>query len=150
VTLRVREGTAVIQNKRQPCVFSEVEDTGAGVPAELRQRLFDPFFTTKETGTGLGLSIAARIIERHGGVLKFQTRPATGNDFQYLAACCQRRVTFHKSWLETTVVSGWLVSSGKHLTVWPSYGLFRGEQVGRGTTSSWSPDRRKKGLVLLY
>jgi signal transduction histidine kinase len=84
VTLRVRQGPAAIQNKRQPCVFIEVEDTGPGIPPELQQRLFDPFFTTKETGTGLGLSIAARIIERHGGVLKFQTRLQQGTIFRVL------------------------------------------------------------------
>ena len=81
VTLRVREGSGLIQNKRQSCVFVEVEDTGAGIPPELQPRLFDPFFSSKESGTGLGLSIAARIIERHGGVIKFQTKPQQGTVF---------------------------------------------------------------------
>jgi len=81
VTLRVREGSGLIQNKRQSCVFVEVEDTGAGIPPELQPRLFDPFFSTKESGTGLGLSIAARIIERHGGVIKFQAKPQQGTVF---------------------------------------------------------------------
>jgi len=81
VTLRVREGSGLIQNKRQSCVFVEVEDTGAGIPPELQPRLFDPLFSTKESGTGLGLSIAARIIERHGGVIKFQTKPQQGTVF---------------------------------------------------------------------
>lgn len=84
VTLRLREGSGLIRNKRQSCVFIEVEDTGAGIPPELQPRLFDPFFSTKESGTGLGLSIAARIIERHGGVIKFQTKPQQGTVFSIL------------------------------------------------------------------
>ena len=84
VTLRVREGSGLIQNKRQSCVFIEVEDTGAGISPELQPRLFDPFFSTKESGTGLGLSIAARIIERHGGVIKFQTKSQQGTVFSIL------------------------------------------------------------------
>jgi signal transduction histidine kinase len=84
VRLRVREEIAVIQRKRQPCVFIEVEDTGTGIPPELQQRVFDPFFTTKETGTGLGLSIAARTVECHGGMLRFQTRPKQGTTFTIL------------------------------------------------------------------
>ena len=84
VTLRVHESTAVIQNKRQPCVFIEVEDTGTGIPLEVQQRLFDPFFTTKETGTGLGLAIAARIVEQHSGVLKFRTQSQQGSIFTIL------------------------------------------------------------------
>jgi two-component system nitrogen regulation sensor histidine kinase NtrY len=43
--------------------------------------LFDPFFSTKETGTGLGLSIAARILEKHGGALEFQTQVNRGTTF---------------------------------------------------------------------
>ena len=44
-----------------------VEDTGPGIPDEIRSRIFDPFFTTKPHGTGLGLSIVYRIMEAHGG-----------------------------------------------------------------------------------
>ena len=56
-------------------------DTGKGIPPEVRKRLFDPFFTTKEAGTGLGLSIAARIVEKHGGALEYQTQPGHGTTF---------------------------------------------------------------------
>jgi signal transduction histidine kinase len=59
----------------------EVTDTGKGIPPEVEKRLFDPFFTTKEAGTGLGLSIAARIVEKHGGALEYQTRPGHGTTF---------------------------------------------------------------------
>ncbi|MBI4189636.1 MAG: HAMP domain-containing protein [Betaproteobacteria bacterium] len=44
-----------------------VEDTGPGIPGEIRSKIFDPFFTTKPHGTGLGLSIVYRIMEAHGG-----------------------------------------------------------------------------------
>jgi signal transduction histidine kinase len=62
-------------------VILEVSDTGKGIPPEVEKRLFDPFFSTKQTGTGLGLPIAARIVERHGGTLLYQTRPGHGTTF---------------------------------------------------------------------
>jgi signal transduction histidine kinase len=62
-------------------VVLEVADTGLGISAEAAKRLFDPFFTTKESGTGLGLSIAARIVQKHGGVLEYQTRVNEGTTF---------------------------------------------------------------------
>ncbi|MEO0576731.1 MAG: ATP-binding protein [Pseudomonadota bacterium] len=45
----------------------EVEDTGVGVPAHLRDQVFEPFFTTRAEGTGLGLAIVRSIARAHGG-----------------------------------------------------------------------------------
>src|SRR5881396_1139365 len=64
-----------------PVVILEVIDTGKGIPQKVQERLFDPFFTTKEAGTGLGLSIAARIVEKHGGALQYQTEVDRGTTF---------------------------------------------------------------------
>jgi signal transduction histidine kinase len=81
VTLRVRATRAPLDGRETDAVVLEVSDTGKGIPPEIEKRLFDPFFSTKETGTGLGLPIAARIVERHGGVLQYQTRPGRGTTF---------------------------------------------------------------------
>jgi signal transduction histidine kinase len=46
-----------------------VEDTGSGIPAELRERVFEPFYTTKQQGTGLGLAIVKKnIAQLHGEI----------------------------------------------------------------------------------
>jgi signal transduction histidine kinase len=81
VTLRSRAARAPVGEVETDAVILEVSDTGKGIPPEVEKRLFDPFFSTKETGTGLGLAIAARIIERHGGALQYQTRPGQGTTF---------------------------------------------------------------------
>src|SRR5207302_11380564 len=49
-----------------------IEDTGPGVPEELREQIFNPFVTTKKTGVGLGLSIVSRIIDGHHGTIRVE------------------------------------------------------------------------------
>jgi len=82
VTLRARAARASLGGRETDAVVLEVTDTGKGIPPEVEKRLFDPFFSTKETGTGLGLPIAARIVEKHGGVLRYQTRLGQGTTFE--------------------------------------------------------------------
>jgi signal transduction histidine kinase len=81
VTLRARAELKRIGEKMVDVVVLEVVDTGKGMTPEVEKRLFDPFFTTKESGTGLGLSIAARILEKHGGSLRYQTQVNRGTTF---------------------------------------------------------------------
>ncbi|MHB8522868.1 MAG: ATP-binding protein [Limisphaerales bacterium] len=84
ITLRIRAGTARLQGRARPAVILEVSDTGKGIPPEVQKRIFDPFFTTKEEGTGLGLAIAARIVEKHGGVLECRSEVNHGTTFAIL------------------------------------------------------------------
>lgn len=46
-----------------------IQDTGPGVPKDMRTRIFEPFVSTKEGGTGLGLSVSYGIMAAHGGNL---------------------------------------------------------------------------------
>ena len=58
------------------------EDSGPGIPPELREQIFNPFFTTKETGVGLGLSIVSKIIDDHRGWIRVTSEPGKGACFQ--------------------------------------------------------------------
>src|SRR5262249_12227825 len=60
-----------------------VSDSGPGVPADILARVFEPFFTTKSDGIGLGLSIAHTIVERAGGAISAENRPAGGAGFRF-------------------------------------------------------------------
>lgn len=55
----------------------EVEDDGAGLSEEMRERLFEPFVTSKATGSGLGLAVVQRVIDAHDGEVFF-TNGASG------------------------------------------------------------------------
>ncbi|WP_224360982.1 sensor histidine kinase [Hyalangium versicolor] len=62
-------------------VWVTVDDTGPGVPSEVRDRIFEPFFTTKAQGSGLGLSIVHSIVTQHGGTLEVGDAPGGGARF---------------------------------------------------------------------
>ncbi len=75
VRTRVRGGMVVI----------EVEDTGCGIPDEIRNRIFDPFFTTKDVGkgTGQGLAICYNVVvNSHQGVIEVESTPGVGTTFR--------------------------------------------------------------------
>jgi signal transduction histidine kinase len=84
ITLGVRNGYVSGRKGTGETVLVEVTDNGKGIPPEVRKRLFDPFFTTKEGGTGLGLPIAARIVEKHGGELRYETELRRGTTFSVI------------------------------------------------------------------
>ncbi len=69
-------------NANEQYAFS-VTDNGAGVPAELLDKLFQPFFTTKanRNGTGLGLFISKGIVTQHNGRIQVTNNPNGGTTF---------------------------------------------------------------------
>ena len=60
-----------------------VEDTGAGIPKEIKMQIFQPFFTTKGEGkgTGIGLTVVKRLTEEHGGRVRVKTEAGKGTTF---------------------------------------------------------------------
>jgi PAS domain S-box-containing protein len=61
-------------------IIVEVVDQGKGIAEDVMAQIGEPFFTTKaETGgSGLGLSISSSIVEKHGGVLRFEPNTDLG------------------------------------------------------------------------
>lgn len=81
LSIRTRSGESYYK-KGRPVVFLDVGDTGTGISETDRGRVFNPFFTTKTRGVGLGLSISNQIVDRHGGILTFETRLGVGTTFR--------------------------------------------------------------------
>jgi two-component system NtrC family sensor kinase len=65
-------------------VVIEVEDSGPGIPPEIRSEIFEPFYSTKEgeKGVGLGLAVVHGIVERHGGTIEVEAGAAGGTTFR--------------------------------------------------------------------
>jgi len=63
-----------------------IQDTGVGIPEEIKSKIFDPFFTTKPVGegTGLGLSVAYKFIKNHNGTIEVDSEPGQGTKFTIL------------------------------------------------------------------
>jgi two-component system NtrC family sensor kinase len=72
----------------------EIEDSGPGVPVEMREQIFNPFVSTKKTGVGLGLAIVSKIVDAHGGkvILSDDTSSAMKDALPKHGACF--KVTF--------------------------------------------------------
>ncbi|MCB9832943.1 MAG: response regulator [Planctomycetes bacterium] len=67
--------------REQVVTILEIEDTGPGIPDELRDKIFEPFYTTKTRGTGLGLALATRIVDEHGGAVSARNIKGAGARF---------------------------------------------------------------------
>jgi PAS domain S-box-containing protein len=74
-------------------VAISVIDTGAGIPASVRERIFEPFFTTKPTGkgTGLGLSMVYGVAQQAGGYVTVDSREHQGTTFRLLLPLLESR-----------------------------------------------------------
>jgi two-component system CheB/CheR fusion protein len=58
-----------------------VEDTGEGIPEDVKPNLFQPLFTTKAKGQGFGLAVSKRLAKAMGGNLTFESEEGNGSKF---------------------------------------------------------------------
>ncbi|HKE56460.1 MAG TPA: ATP-binding protein [Pyrinomonadaceae bacterium] len=71
-------GKLKVRTRREPTdILVEIRDNGEGIPESVRSRIFEPFFTTKAVGegTGLGLDTVARVVRKHRGNIRFESKP---------------------------------------------------------------------------
>jgi PAS domain S-box-containing protein len=69
--------------KEDQKVLIQIQDTGIGIPEEIRDKIFEAFFTTKQKvkGVGLGLSVCYGIVKDHGGEIKVDSEEGKGTTF---------------------------------------------------------------------
>jgi len=81
-------GDPLLTSRRRPAnrVKIEIHDTGGGIQLSDADRVFNPFYTTRDSGTGLGLALAHKIVEDHGGLISFESRPGRGTTFTIILA----------------------------------------------------------------
>jgi PAS domain S-box-containing protein len=58
-----------------------VEDTGVGIPEDVKPKMFTPLFTTKSKGQGFGLPVVKRLVEAQGGIISFESETGKGTKF---------------------------------------------------------------------
>jgi signal transduction histidine kinase len=79
-TVKIRTYSDVTDGRNE--VIAEVEDSGPGIPAEMREQIFNPFVSTRKSGVGLGLAIVAKIVDAHGGAIRLVSGPDEGACFR--------------------------------------------------------------------
>lgn len=72
---RIERGFTVGGKRYRLALRVDIADSGPGIPPELQEHIFYPMVTGRPEGTGLGLAIAQDILQRHGGLIGFTSRP---------------------------------------------------------------------------
>ena len=80
----------VTADRKENHVYLSVEDTGAGIPEELKERVFEPFFRVDKSrsrelgGVGLGLALVREIVRVHDGSIAVRSNPSGGTVFDVI------------------------------------------------------------------
>jgi len=78
---RIARQQTIARRRWKLALDLHVIDDGPGVPPEIVGRIFDPLVSGRDTGTGLGLTLAQNLVQQHGGIIEFDSRPGA-TDFR--------------------------------------------------------------------
>ena len=76
--------------QKEKHIYLSVEDTGSGIPEDLRERVFEPFFRVDKSrsrelgGVGLGLALVREIVRVHDGSITVRANPSGGTIFDVM------------------------------------------------------------------
>jgi PAS domain S-box-containing protein len=71
----------IITYRKDGNVWVRIEDTGEGIPEDIKPHIFTPLFTTKSKGQGFGLAVCKKLVEAQGGEITFQSEEGKGSTF---------------------------------------------------------------------
>ncbi|HVZ60611.1 MAG TPA: ATP-binding protein [Terriglobales bacterium] len=75
-------GRITIKGSQENGIVSvAIHDEGAGIPADVRDKIFNLYFTTKKKGTGIGLAMTYRVMQLHNGSVEFESGRDSGTTF---------------------------------------------------------------------
>lgn len=104
-----KEAKLIVTSRLAPQIIGNyidvlVEDSGSGIPADIRDSLFDPYVSSKAKGSGLGLAIVKRIIEEHSGSV-WTSNSVLGGTTMYLRLPINAMQTYRGNRAQNTLHS---------------------------------------------
>jgi two-component system nitrogen regulation sensor histidine kinase GlnL len=73
---RVARQVTLARKRYKHALELQIDDTGPGIPEDIRERIFHPLVSGREGGSGLGLTLAQTFVTQHGGTITFESQPS--------------------------------------------------------------------------
>jgi signal transduction histidine kinase/ActR/RegA family two-component response regulator len=126
---------------RSDCAYARlsIQDSGAGIPAEIMDRVFEPFFSTKnrQRGTGLGLAVVHGVIRAHAGFCHLRSTVGAGTQFDiYLPLLAEEAAAASASSIRWAACRVLIVDDDEDMADMLSIGL---ERLGFQTVTVQDP-----------
>ena len=74
-TTRIARQVTLARKRYKHALMVQINDTGPGIPEDMREKVFYPLVSGREGGSGLGLTLAQTFVTQHGGTITFESQP---------------------------------------------------------------------------